>query len=83
MQTQQIMNDIYGPLPKDYCMYFYFLSMFGFILMVFTIVIGLFIGISKKKDFIFFLQALMAVLAYALFYFQNRLLYSMCVGSLR
>ena len=81
-QSQNIMNKIYGPLPKDYCMYFYFLSMFGFILMIFTLVVGLFIGIiTKNKNFSFYLKVVMAVLAYGLFYFQNRLLHSMCVGS--
>lgn len=82
-QSQNIMNTIYGPLPKDYCMYFYFLSIFGFILMMFTLVVGLFIGIMKKKDFSFYLKTILAVLAYGLFYFQNRLLHSMCVGSLQ
>ena len=81
-QTQNFMDTIYGPLPKDYCLYFYLLSIVGFISMVFTLLVALFIGITKKKDFTFFLKATMAVLAYGILYFQNRLLYSMCVGSL-
>lgn len=82
-ESQNFMNTIYGPLPKDYCWYFYILSVVGFISMVFTLLVALFIGITKKKDFAFFLKATMAVLAYGLFYFQNRLLYSMCAGSLK
>jgi len=78
-----MMDYIYGPLPKDYCIYFYFLSIFGFILMIFTLVIGIFIGITKKKDIGFFIQVIMAALAYGLFYFQTRLLNSMCVSSLQ
>lgn len=81
--SDNMMDYIYGPLPKDYCVYFYFLSIFGFILMIFTLVIGLFIGVSKKKDIGFYIQVIMATLAYGLFYFQNRLLNSMCVGSLQ
>ena len=80
--SNDMMDYIYGPLPKDYCVYFYFLSIFGFILMIFTIVIGIFIGISQKKGSVFFLQVIMGAFAYGLFYFQNRLLNSMCVGSL-
>lgn len=76
------MKTVYGPLPKDYCLYFYILSIFGFILAVFTLVIGLFIGLSKKKNFVFFLQVVLGALAYGLFYFQNRLLHSMCISSL-
>ena len=82
-QSDKIMDYIYGPLPKDYCVYFYFLSIFGFILTIFTLVVGLFIAISKKKDVTFYIQVLMGALAYALFYFQNRLLNSMCVSSLQ
>ena len=83
MSNQDMINSIYGILPKDYCLYFYVLSVFGFILMVFTFIVSLVIGISRKKDFSFYFQAMMGVLAYGLFYFQNRLLYSMCVNSLR
>jgi hypothetical protein len=83
MSNQDIMESIYGNLPKDYCLYFYVLSMFGFILMIFTFIVALIVGIMKKKDFSFYFQALMGVLAYGLFYFQNRLLHSMCMNSLR
>ena len=81
--SNDMMDYIYGPLPKDYCVYFYFLSIFGFILMIFTIVVGIFIGISQKKGSVFFLQVIIATFAYGLFYFQNRLLNSMCVASLQ
>lgn len=83
MSNPDIMNSIYGTLPKDYCLYFYLLSMFGFILMIFTLILAVVIGITKNKDFSFYFQALMGILAYGLFYFQNRLLHSMCMNSLR
>ena len=83
MSNQEIMNSIYGNLPKDYCLYFYALSVFGFVLMIFTFLVALIIGITRKKDFSFYFQAMMGVFAYGLFYFQNRLLHSMCVNSLR
>ena len=80
-QYQNIMNTIYGPLPKDYCLYFYIISVCSFIAMIFILILALFIGITKKKNISFYLQALMGALAYGIFYFQNRLLYSMCIGS--
>ena len=83
MSNPEMMNSIYGTLPKDYCLYFYALSVFGFVLMIVTFLLALVIGISRKKDFSFYFSAMMGVFAYGLFYFQNRLLYSMCVNSLR
>ena len=77
------MNYLYGPLGSEYCMYFYYLSMFGFILFVFTLLSGIVVGISQKKGYTFFLQMMMASIAYGIIYFQNRLLHSMCVGDIR
>ena len=76
------MENVYGPLAKDYCLYFYMLSIFGFILTIFTLIVGFYIGLSKRKDFTFYVQVVLGSLAYGLFYFQNRLLHSMCVNSL-
>lgn len=76
------METVYGPLSSDYCIYFYFLSVFGFVLLVFSAIFALFIGIKEKKKFEFYLQALTLCVGYGIFYFQNRLLYSMCSGSL-
>ena len=48
MSNPEMMNSIYGTLPKDYCLYFYVLSVFGFVLMVFTFLVSLVIGITRK-----------------------------------
>ena len=78
------LNDqLFGPLGKDYCLYFYFLSLIGFILLIFLIISTLFIGITKRKDSTFYLQMLMISFGYIIFYFQNRLLNSMCSNSLQ
>ena len=75
---QSFMDFIYGPLSVDYCVYFYFLSMFGFILLGFTLILSLYIGITKGKNFEYFLKMGMVCIGYGVFYFQNRLLYHMC-----
>ncbi len=77
-----VMETLYGPLSREYCIYFYYLSVIGFILFAFIIVSALFIGISTKRGFSFYYKMLMISLVYAVFYFQNRLLYSMCINSL-
>ena len=45
------------------------------------IITMLFIGISKKKDSSYFVSMFFVALGYFIFYFQNRLLYSMCIHS--
>lgn len=79
--STSFMDTIYGPLSPEYCMYFYYLSMFWFIIFVLSLFTSLYIGITKKKDFSFYLKMLMVSIGYGIFYFQNRLLYSMCVGN--
>lgn len=76
---KQSFSELFGPLDRKYCEWFYYLSMVAFIFMVLTIlalVMGLF---SKKIKGEHVGGAVYAVLMYAAFYFQNRLLYSMCL----
>ena len=56
---QSFMEYIYGPLTEDYCIYFYFLSVFGFILLAFTAVIALIVGLKKGKGFEYYLKVAM------------------------
>ena len=66
----------------DLCLWFYFLSVMGFVFIFAVIVSTLVIGLSSKKiPSGFFVQMIFACLGYGIFYFQNRLLYSMCVKS--
>ena len=74
--------DLFGPLPQNYCLYFYFLSIIGYVLMILAIVFGVF-SYFRNKKFVGFGQLLMIVMGYFIIYFQNRLLYSMCYSSLK
>ena len=76
------METIYGPLSKEYCNYFYILSVIGFVLLIIVILSALVIGITKKKNSRFYMEMFMLCIPYALMYFTNRILYSMCSGSL-
>ena len=74
-------DSLFGPLSKDYCIWFYFLSVIGMVLLVFLVVSGLIFGLRKKLGLSFYFHLLTGSLVYAIFYFQNRLLYSMCIGA--
>ena len=77
------LDTLFGPFQNhDLCLWFYFLSVIGFVLLVFVVLTSLFVGITKRKNPMFFLSILFVASWYAIFYFQNRLLYSMCVKSI-
>ena len=76
-----LLESFFGPLNKDYCLYFYILSVVGFILLTMMLATTLMVGITKRKGIDFYLQMFSIALGDGIFYFQNRLLYSMCVGN--
>jgi uncharacterized membrane protein len=77
------MNDFndtfFGPLGKEYCAWFYFLTVWFFIGLVLIIIPAIFIGITQKKNLEYYIGVLSISIMYLAFYFQNRLLYSMCL----
>ncbi len=76
-----LMNFFFGPLSKQYCLYFYFLSVIFGVLFVF-LSFGLLASVIKnykKMDFIMGFHFILALINAFLVYFVNRLLYSMCV----
>ena len=79
--SDSLMDYLYGPLNNEYCIYFYILSVIGFVLLVIGILSTLFIGITKQKDSTFYGMMFMICMPYGLLYFHNRLLFSMCNGS--
>lgn len=77
-----VMDYLYGPLSKDYCIYFYILSILGFVLLILFLVPAIFMGIMKRKGVDYYFTILGVSFGYAIFYFQNRLLHSMCMGTM-
>ena len=75
-------NNLFGPLGREYCVWFYYLSVLGFILLVLFLVGGLYVALTKRVSTAYFVAMLPPALAYAIFYFQNRLLYSMCARGI-
>jgi hypothetical protein len=70
---------VFGPLGSEFCLYFYYLSVFGFALIILTFISYIWIGISKKLGFSHYLHMIFLMIVYFIFYFQSRLLYTMCV----
>ena len=77
------MNQLFGPVSKSYCDWFYYLSIVGFVYFVASVILFiLLLMYNKKKGSKVYINMLMVVLGYFLFfYFQNRLLYSMCKNT--
>lgn len=78
------MDAYFGPLGKEYCIYFYILSIiFGVTFVLSAISIGSFMVMhSKKVDMMFIVNAFMVLLNTFLAYLSNRLLNTMCVKTI-
>jgi len=77
------MNSYFGPLSKEWCVYFYALSIiFGisFMLSIFSIA-GYIVFNFKKVNTTFVVNSLLILLNTFLAYMSNRLLNTMCVRS--
>ena len=77
-----IMNMLFGPLNKEYCLYFYYLSIFGFFLLTLAIIGTISLAIKGKRTLAFYVNSFLILFGYGIFYFQNRLLHTMCSNSL-
>ncbi len=76
------MDNLFGPLPKSYCLYFYYLSIIGFVLLTLSVIGSISMIISKPRGAAFYMNSLLVAISYLIFYFQNRLLNTMCVHSI-
>jgi hypothetical protein len=80
VETQSTFMSAISPLGREYCDYFYYLTMINLILLVYVILVALYVFIfEKKRDSLF--HIVLSTLPIFISYFTNRLLYSMCVGS--
>ena len=78
------MNKYFGPLPREYCIYFYALSIvFGvtFIISLISIVYFMITHV-KKINTLFIANSIFILLNTFIAYLANRLLHTMCVKSI-
>ena len=81
------MNMYFGPLSKKYCVYFYYVSIFFFLMYVITLIGAIAFIIKNYKDFAkinlsYVINLVMVLINMLLSYFVNRLLHTMCVNSI-
>ena len=74
----------FGPLPREYCVYFYALSIvFGIMFAMSAVSIAYFmITHIKKVNTMFIVNSIFVLLNSFLAYLANRLLHTMCVKAI-
>ena len=77
-------NTYFGPLGKDWCVYFLILSMFFLFIFVTGAISGVLLTLKnyKKLDFMMMLHSIALLGNSLLAYYVNRLLYTMCMNSI-
>lgn len=72
------MDYFFGPLGEEYCIYFYALSIFGFVYLVLFLLPSIYFGLTRKTNSMYWVNVIAVSIGYFIFYFQNRLLHTMC-----
>ena len=78
-----LFDQLFGPMNKFYCLWFLYLSIFGFVLFAIAFITFLFLALTKSRSGKFYFQMFLVMLGYFVFYFQNRLLHSMCLITMK
>ena len=79
-----LMSTFFGPLDKQSCVYFLFLSILFFAMLVFAIITELLFIIKNFKtlDLRILSSGILLLFNAFIAYFVNRLLYTICIKSL-
>ena len=77
-----ISDQLFGPLPKQYCEIFYYMSVASFVFLVLIVISTIGMSLTKRQSSGFYVQSFMFAAVYLIGYVQTRLLYTMCVHSL-
>jgi hypothetical protein len=72
-----LVDNLFSPLGKEYCVYFYWLSVIAFIFLLLVLYNSLRLLLKGKFKVLYFVISLIGP---GLMYFNNRLLYSMCLN---
>ena len=75
-------KSLFGPLSRDYCVLFYYLSVWFLIFFFLVLISGIWLIGTKKVPITFSWHLVWVLVIYGVFYLQNRLLYNMCSGSM-
>ncbi len=82
--TVSFIDQYFGPLPREYCVYFYALSILFAIMFVSSLLSIAYFTIThiKKVNVMFIVNSIFILLNTFLAYLVNRLLHTMCVKSI-
>ena len=77
------MDKYFGPLPREYCVYFYALSVLFGVMFAFSVASMLYFMVMhmKRVNMMFIANSFFMILNTFLAYLVNRLLHTMCVKS--
>ena len=75
-------NNLFAPLGKEYCVYFYYMSVIGLLSFISTVISMFYLIIKKKLDTYSAINSVTLLVSTLLSYFLNRLMYTICVSSL-
>ena len=78
IQINGISDVIFSPLSKDYCLYFYIMTIISFVILILSVimVISKYIATNGKSG----MSGILGVIPILLSYFHSRLLYSICIN---
>ena len=78
---ENIEEYLFGPLPREYCLIYYFLSVWSYILFLIVVSTAVYSGIFIKQRMITFML-FSSALNYFFMYIVLRLQHTMCVNAL-
>ena len=73
-------EQLFAPLGKEYCLYYYVLSIFGAICFCAAVIGSVYIGFVQKNN-MNVLFMLIYAFTFGMLYFKSRLLYTMCTSA--
>jgi hypothetical protein len=78
------LKDLFTPLDKKYCNYFYYISVITYCLFILLLLLFIWSLVFnyKKLDSYICINYISIIISTFLSYFVNRLMYSMCVKTL-
>ena len=73
---------LFGPLSSEYCIYFYFISIFSLFTLLTYIIPSVYLGIKKREGINYYISIISISFMFFINYFVSRLMYNMCSSSL-
>ena len=73
-----VLDTLFGPVSKKYCVLFYYLSIWAFIIYVLAVFGAIAYGIKHHMGILYYIISLIMSMLYFVGYLQNRVLFSMC-----